>query len=219
MTMAQYIDAVKGLNFKNDDSMLDFINKTQIRDWEPYPLPIILGCDGSTIYQLRSQLVDMEATSDIPSGTPLSEYIYEIRATAPNVKSPTQYIYSLGMLEYTKQAGSIGTETPFKVGINPVDRSVWLIMTPYSLDGVGNRVPIPLNVDTWPYAGTTATTGTPPKKRDTFDVIQIATWAEFVALNQTNAISRAMFTKAGMRVGPKAWIPSKTAVEQALKGS
>ena len=209
--MAQYIEALKRLDFNNDDSMLDFINKTQIRDWEPYPQPIILGSDASTIYQLRSQLVDMEAASDIPSGAKLSEYIFEIRATAPNTKSPVQYIYSIGMLEYTNRAGSTGTTTPFTVGINPVDRSIWLILTPYSLDGVGNRVPIPLNIDTWPYTGTMA------NNRPPFDVIQIATWTEFIALNQTNAISRAIFTRMGMRIGPKAWLAPKAAVEQALR--
>ncbi|KAK4695623.1 hypothetical protein P7C71_g2164, partial [Lecanoromycetidae sp. Uapishka_2] len=217
MKMQEYINALKTVDFKTTGSISTFMSKTQIRDWQPYPQPVILGSENGIIYQLGSQIVnDIEPKDELPESTPPSDFIIEIRPTDPKATSPVKYVYPLGRLEAVYQTGDLA-QTPFRVCINPVDRSIWLVMAPYNLDGVGEKDSIPANEDTWPYFLTKA------NGRTQFDVMQVASWKDFIALNQTSAISRVFFNAQALatakRIQPKAYVPAASVVQQALGGA
>ncbi len=99
MHPASYINHLKAVDFRRIDSITAFIYRTQIRDREPYPKPIVLGSEDGMVYQLRSQLLDLEPSFDLPAGATSSDAITEIRSTNPNTKCPLQFVLPLGTLE------------------------------------------------------------------------------------------------------------------------
>ena len=221
MPMQQYIDALKAVDFSSSNTIDKFTETTQIRDHDPAPRPILLGSDAGSnvVYQLHSKLVDdlIPSKADTPKNVKLSDYVMEIKATAANTQSPVQYIFMLGDLRAAPSASPTtpGEETPYRVCINPVDRSIWLLMLGFTLDSNGGPVPIPTDADTWTFLNAKA------NGRASFDVMRIATWSEFIALTQSSAVNRPIFgTQAigtSKRIFPKAVWPTAEAVEKALK--
>ena len=222
MTMKEYLDRLKAVDFQSVDSIISFSDATQVRDREPFPQPVLLGRDDRSdlVFQLSSQLVDdmLPRKSELPSNVPPSDFIIEVKATAADVQSPVQFVFPLGNLTATPSSSPTtpGIDTPYRVCINPVDRSIWLIMVDYTLDSNGGRVPIPKDADTWALMG-----GASSKGRKPFDVIKVATADALFALNQTSGATRVMFSdqevEKSRRVFPKPVRPSAAAVEQALK--
>ena len=197
------------IDFRNTASLIKFIHLTQVRDRAPYPRPIVLGSEDDNVYQLRSQLLDMEPSHDLPADTPSSKAIIEIRSTNPNTECPLRFVLPLGTLEYTRIADSLRVETPFHVCVNPVDRSIWLVLSSYTLDDVGDRMPIPRGTDPWPYLGLSS------YGRMKFDVMELMTIKELRNLeNQDEALKKDMFGPAieAVQVWPTAWVPAKVNV-------
>lgn len=219
MHLESYINHLKAVDFKRIDSITTFIYGTQIRDWEPYPEPIVLGSENGILYQLRSQLLDLEPSFDLPAGATPNDAITEIRPTNPNTKCPLQFVLPLGTLEYSKFADSsrgetsFRVETPFHVYVNPIDRSIWLVLSPYMHDDLGDRESIPWGTDPWPYLGLHADGRVP------FDVMKLMTWEEFQTLgDQSQAPKKDIFrlAKVAIQVWPTAWVPTKEAVDAVL---
>ena len=89
-------------------------------------------------------------------------------------------------------------------------------MVPHTLDSNGDRVPTPKDANTWPFLQAVA------NGRASFDVMQVATWKDFVTLgNQTSAVARPIFSAqalaTAMRVLPKPFVPAAAAVDQTLR--
>lgn len=211
-----YIRQLSAVDFRRTDSITTFIYRTQIRDWKPYPKPIVLGSEDGMLYQLRSQLLDLEPSFDLPAGATSSDAITEIRSTNPNTRCPLQFVLPLGTLEYSRFAESSHTETPFRVCVNPIDRSIWLVLGPYTLDDLGDRVSIPPGTDPWPYLGLHS------YGRVQFDVMELMTWQEFKLLGApSQARKKDMFGQAevAMQVWPTAWVPTKEAVDSVVPPS
>ena len=100
MKPQEYVDALKAVDFISSQSIRKFMRKTQMRDWQPYPQPVILGSDADVSYQLCSELdCELEPHNDLPSNTPPSDYIIEIRAADNKIPSPVKYVFPLGRLE------------------------------------------------------------------------------------------------------------------------
>ena len=99
MTMPQYINALKNVNFSDEYNVGEFMVLTQHQDWRPCPQPIVLGTENCYKYQLISCLSEWEVSSDIAKDTEESEVAAEIRSTLANTKSPVQYIVTLGYLQ------------------------------------------------------------------------------------------------------------------------
>lgn len=201
------------VDFSRTASITAFMYHTQIRDWEAYPKPIVLGSEDGIVYQLHSQLLDLEPSFDLPAGATSSDAITEIRSTNPNTKCPLQFVLALGILQYTRIADSSRAETPFRVCVNAIDRSIWLVLAPYTLDDVGDRVPIPRGTDPWPYLGLHS------DGRVQFDVMKLMTFEEFHKLgDQSQALEREMFgrAKVAIQVWPTAWVPTKEAVDAVV---
>jgi hypothetical protein len=216
MNPASYINNLNAVDFTRTDSITTFICRTQIRDRVPYPMPIILGSEDGLMYQLRSQLLDLEPSFDLPADATSSDAVTEIRSTNPKTKCPLQFVVPLGNLEYSRFPDISRVETPFRVCVNAIDRSIWLVLAPYTLDDVGERVPIPRGTDPWPYLGLHS------NGRVQFDVMELMTWKEFRTLsNQSEALKKNMFglAKVAIQVWPKAWVPTKEAVDAVVPRS
>lgn len=213
MQPAMYINSLGCLDFRHSSSISSFMYRTQIRDWEPYPEPIILGSEDGLVYRLRSQLLDLEPSCDVSADVILNDAISEIRATKPDTQCPLRFVLPLGTLDYIRLADSSRFETSFHVCINPVDRSIWLILAAYTLDQVGDRVLIPRGEDPWPYLGLKS------RGRVQFDVMELMTWKEFRKLeNQSQAVERDMFglAEGAMQVWPTLWVATKEAVDAVV---
>ena len=236
MTIAQYIEELKNVNFRDTKSIFSFVEKTQLRDWDPYPDPIVLGSDlgdeSGVIYQLRSQLVDDgEPTSDLADGTAPSHALVRIRSE----KEGPEYAFFLGVLEASlppnkSSSGSRSSSssiesatatrqivlTPYRVCVDPVDRSIWLVLSEsllsLSTDDLSRG--IPQDADTWSYLQTKA------KGRPSFDTIQVASWNDFITLTRSSAVSRQIFSNNALETAtrgfPKLFVPSATALEHAM---
>lgn len=81
-----YIRHLEAVDFRRIDSTTTFIHRTHIRDRGPYPKPIVLGSENGMVYQLRSQLLDLEPSFDLPAGATSSDIITEIRSTNPSIE-------------------------------------------------------------------------------------------------------------------------------------
>ena len=236
MERAQYIEALENVNFRDMKSISSFMYKTQIRDWDPYPKPIILGSElgneSGAIYQLRSQIVDdFEPMSDLDDRTAPSDAIVEIRFN----NLTKRYVFPLGILEASLPPGPSLSGfppskpviesatairqtflTPYRVCISPVNRSISLVLpdSPLSVSTDDLSGGIPLDADTWPYIPT-KTNG-----RSSFHVIQVATWSEFTSLSQSTAVSRQIFSeqalKKAKREPPKLFVPAAPALQKAM---
>ena len=236
MTMAQYIETLKDVDFRDTKSIFRFVEKTQLRDWDPYPDPIVLGSElgheRGVIYQLRSQLVHVcEPTSDLGGGTAPSDTFVEIRG-----KMAARYAFFLGVLEASlpPSKSSSGSRlssssiepatatrqivsTPYRVCVFPVDRSIWLVLLESSLSVSTDDLSdgIPQHADTWSYLQTKANGRAP------FDMIQVATWSDFITLTESSAVSRQIFSEQALETAtrefPKLFVPAVTAVESAME--
>jgi len=110
-------------------------------------------------------------------------------------KSPVQYIVRLGFLQCvaTHTHGTRSTcssepmNTPFSIVLNIVDKSLWMILGEYRRDMIEEYVPIPANANSWDFLPE------PANGRPSFDVMQILTWRDFIALKQTSAKARRFF--------------------------
>lgn len=188
MSPASYIKQLEAVDFRNFDSIITFVYETQTYGWGPYPKPIILGSENGLVYQLRSELLDLEPSDDLPASATTNDALTEIRSTNPTIKCPLQLVLPLGILEYSIFDGSSRTETPFRVCLNPVDRSIWLVFTPDRLDDLGDRVSTPRVTDPWPCLGLNS------DGRMQFDVMELMTWKEFQSLeDQSQALKRDIF--------------------------
>lgn len=126
---------------------------------------------------------------------------------------PLQFILPLGTLEYRRFAESSRAETSFRVCINPIDRSIWLVLAPYTLDDLGDRVSFPRGTDPWPYLGLHSDGCVQ------FDVMELMTWKEFQNLeNQSQALKKDMFglAKVATHVWPIVWVHTKEAVDAVV---
>ncbi|MCJ1465563.1 hypothetical protein MMC07_004181 [Pseudocyphellaria aurata] len=208
-----YLNHFEAVDFSNTASITGFVNDTQIRDWEPYPTPIVLGSEEGIVYYLCSQLVDLEASFDLPAGATSSDYITELRSANPNTGCPLQFVLPLGILAWSVSPDSSRCETPFRVCVNPINRSIWLVLAPYEVDYKGDRISIPWGTDPWPWLGLHS------HGRVLFDVMELMPWEEFQNLgDQSMALTRSMFglAEAAVQVWPTAWVPTKEAVNAAL---
>lgn len=124
----------EAVDFRQITNISTFIDRTQIRDWEPYPKRIVLGSEDGKVYRLRSQLLDPEPFSGLPPNSTSGDSITKIQACNPITKRSLRFVFPLGTLDYTNDADFSRVETPFYVCINPVDRSIRLFLSPYTLD-------------------------------------------------------------------------------------
>jgi hypothetical protein len=112
MIMSQYINALKNVNFSDEDNVGEFLLSTQHLDWRPHPQPVVLGTENRYKYQLISCRSEWEVSSDIAENTEESEAAAEIRSTLANTKSPVQYVVTLG---YLPMRCHISLQNPFNL--------------------------------------------------------------------------------------------------------
>ena len=225
MTMPQYIHALKNVNFSNENSVGKFMVLTQHHDWRPHPQPIVLGTEKCYQYQLISCLSEWEVSSDIAEGTQDSAVAAEIRSTLAKITSPVQYIVELGYLQcvatHTYRTRSTWSSkpinTPFVIVLNIVDKSLWMVLGKYRRDTTWNDEdePIPVNANSWDFLPE------PANGRPSFDVMQILTWKDFIALDQTSAKTRRFFSKevlaTAKRVVPELYAVTESDIDAARR--
>ena len=226
MTMQQYINALKNVNFSDENNVGEFMVLTQNPRWRPDPQPVVLGTENCYQYQLISCNSEWECSSDIAEGTQDSAVAAEIRSALANTKSPVQYIVTLGYLQcvathtHSTRAtwSSKPMNTPFVIVLNIVDKSLWMVLGKHRRDGVffyEEDEPIPANANGWDFLPALA------NGRPSFDVMQILTWKDFIALDQTSAKTRRFFSKEALatakRVVPELYAVAKSDVKTALK--
>jgi hypothetical protein len=226
MTMQQYINALKNVNFSDENNVGEFMVLTQNPRWRPDPQPVVLGTENCYQYQLISCNSEWECSSDIAEGTQDSAVAAEIRSALANTKSPVQYIVTLGYLQcvathtHSTRAtwSSKPMNTPFVIVLNIVDKSLWMVLGKHRRDGVffyEEDEPIPANANGWDFLPALA------NGRPSFDVMQILTWKDFIALDQTSAKTRRFFSKEALatavRVVPELWAVAGLDVKKALE--
>jgi hypothetical protein len=224
ITMPQYISALKNVNFSDEYSVGEFLLFTQHLNWRPDPQPIVLGTENCHQYQLISCQSEWEVSSDVAKDAKESEAA-EIRSTLVNTKSPVQYVVTLGYLQcvathtYRTRSNwfSKPINTPFIIVLNIVDKSLWMVLGKHRRDGdfTEEDEPIPANASSWDFLPE------PANGRPSFDVMQILTWKDFIALDQTSAKTRHFFSKEALataeRVVPELWAVTELDVKKALE--
>jgi hypothetical protein len=197
MTMPQYIKALMNVDFSDEDTVVQFLNLTHINDYRPPPQPVVLGTEKCYQYQLISCAEYWDMSSDIALDVEESGVVMEMRSALANTKLPLQYIVPLGFLQcvttHTYRTRSTYSsrpiDTPFGIVLNIVDKSLWMVLGSYSRDGIEPYEPIPVIDNNWDFLPM------PANGRPTFDVMQILTWRDFIALEQTSAKARPFFSK------------------------
>ncbi|KAL8708509.1 MAG: hypothetical protein Q9225_007591 [Loekoesia sp. 1 TL-2023] len=206
MKPREYIDALRTVNFLSIPSVIDFYSNTKRDLPKTEPESITLGSENGITYKLfyglGFDLDPVKGTHVLQSyeygdATDDADVAIEIRATGPDVHSPVQYVYHLGHV--VAVGAKLSTfyrygvpNTSYLVCIDIVDRSIWLVMSPYgfrrSYDG--GRSSICEDVDTWRDIRAKA------NGRPSFDVMRLMSWDEFesIALDQGSAPSRPMFS-------------------------
>jgi len=187
----EYIKALQVVNFGDRASIGKFMTLAQIRDSQPPPQPISLGVDNSYRYYLRSQLAYLDIANKLPAGTVGHDQLVEFIAQ-DGKQPPLQYALHLGALEAIpasknySDVNKIGT--PFHVWIDAVTRSVWLVLDPNPIDGLGDPVPIDARDDPWNYLPS------PRNSRPSFDVMLVLTRNEIGTIDD----NRPLFGKASL---------------------
>jgi hypothetical protein len=87
--------------------------------------------------------------------------------------------------------------TPFLIVINIVDKSLWMVLCKDEEDYYETGVLIRANANGWDFLPE------PANGRPSFDVMQILTWKDFTALNQTSARTRRLFSKEALKTAKK----------------
>jgi hypothetical protein len=222
MTMPQYIKALMNVDFSNEASVRQFINLTQRLDWRPRPQPVVLGIEKCYKYQLISCLGQWDISSDIAEDTKGSAVAIEIRPALANTKSPVRYIVPLGFLQcvatHTHGTRSTGSsepwDTPFAIVLNIVDNSLWMVLGKFRMDVNELAEPIEETDNNWDFLPESA------NGRPSFDVMQILTWRDFIALEQTSAKARRFFSKEALatarRIVPEFYAVAESDVKKAL---
>jgi hypothetical protein len=225
MTMPQYINTLKNVNFSDEYNVGEFMVLTQHLGRRPRPQPIVLGTENCYKYQLISCLSEWEVSGDIAEDAQDSEVAVEIRSTLANTKSPLQYIVKLGYLQcvatHTFRTRSTWSskpiDTPFAIVLNIVDKSLWMVLGKHRRDRgfTEEEEPIPANANSWDFLPA------PANGRPSFDVMQILTWKDFIALDQTSAKTRRFFSKEALatakRVVPELYAVTESDIEKALE--
>ncbi|KAL8765211.1 MAG: hypothetical protein Q9209_007644 [Squamulea sp. 1 TL-2023] len=129
------------------------------------------------------------------------DHVMQVKPTKSNAPPPIQYILPLGALEVVPKDffGKVGRGdyTPFRVCMNPVDKSIWLVMRPYLIDGIGERDPIPSSSNTWNFLG-----------------------EQFIEADEAKAAERELFgvnaLATGKRIEPEPYSGAAAEVEQAI---
>ena len=221
--MPQYINALKNVNFNDENSVGEFLLLTQHLDWRPHPQPVVLGVENCYKYQLNSCRSEWEVSSDIAENTEESEAAAEIRSTLANAKSPVQYVITLGYLQcvaihpYRTRWSSDPINTPFAIVLNIVDKSLWMVLGKYRRDRDFTEEDdlIPAKANSWNFLPA------PANGRPSFDIMQILKWKDFIALDQTSANTRRFFSKEALataeRVVPELWAVAELDVKKALE--
>jgi len=219
MTIPQYVKALMNVNFSDEDSIGQFILSTQMLGRQPRPQPVVLGTEKSYKYLLISCLGGLDISSDIAEDTEESGAVVEIRSALAN--TPVQYIVPLGFLQcvaHTHRSRSNRSSepmnTPFTIVLNIVDKSLWMVLDKYRRDITEEDVAIPANANGWDFLPE------PANGRPSFDVMQILTWRDFTALEQTSAEARRFFSKEALatarRIVPTFWAIAESHVKKAL---
>ncbi|MCJ1400401.1 hypothetical protein MMC11_003606 [Xylographa trunciseda] len=168
----QYIKALQAIDFGDRASIGKFMSLTQIRDCQPPPQPISLGLDNSFRYYLNSQLGYLEITDKLPEGTDGHDELIEFKAQ-DGKPPPLQYALHLGVLEAIPARKNYADvdkiKTPFRVWIDAVAKSIWLVLDRNATNELGDPAPIDPRDDPWNYLPT------PRNSRQTFDVMQVLT--------------------------------------------
>lgn len=154
LTTVEYFDALRKLDVGNVNSLGDFMSRTQKPHHRPTPRPILLGADGDVQYVLRSGLAFYEIIDDLVENTKVHpnfvEFIPESDSGFDATEGLLRYGFHLGALEgilprstdvsadfNTTAATAIVVSTPFNVFLNPLDKSIWIVLDQKSQDGLG----------------------------------------------------------------------------------
>jgi hypothetical protein len=99
-------------------------------------------------------------------------------------------------------------DIPFDIVLNIVDKSLWMVLGKYRRDDIEEEDPISANENSWNFLPE------PANGRPSFDVMQILTWKDFIALNQTSARTRRFFSKEALATAKKV-VPEFYAVTES----
>ncbi|KAL8787055.1 MAG: hypothetical protein Q9213_002397 [Squamulea squamosa] len=213
-----YIAAASKLDFirgAQNESLFNFHVATQYCDEEPYPAPFVLGSHSGYYYRLRSQTQDFDITNELAPEVQSYDDLLQVESTKSHTQSPVQYIFPLGILEAVSKAtfneGGRGVETPFRVCMNPVDKSIWLVMVSYLIDGLGERDPIPESCNTWKFLRVRDIAAEP------FDVMKILSWEQFTEVDEANAAERELFGQHVLATAKRVYPELHTAPMKGVK--
>ena len=200
LTPAQYIDALKRVDFGSQHSIATFDGKAKSRGARPAPKPLILGYEAGYQYILESKFADYKL--DNPLKIPYDQQhsqIVGIKAHPDH--DELQYVFRLGTLVWVPASVDVTSpkfsreelrRTPFKVFIDPLNKSLWLILDPHRVDEDGEDDSIPGSANTWDFL--------PSKSngRSSFDILKLFDWGELDALKKPSK-KREIFSEKAIK--------------------
>ena len=169
LTAAQYLDALKNVNFQDYVSLAEFVAFSKPFNYAGTTDRIQFGVEDGIQYFLRPQPGICNIMDDLDLSVKRHPFLVEFRGKSDTVP-PVKYGLHLGVLEYasqTEEGLTRPSKTPLHIFVNPFDRSLWLVLDREFVDDMGEVVHLTEETDVWSYCA--AERGSRPL----FDVIRI----------------------------------------------
>lgn len=224
LTTVEYFDALRKLDVGSVDSLGDFMFHTQKPHQRPTPKPILLGVDGDVQYSMRSGLAFYKIIEDLDENIEVHpkfvEFLPEFDSEFDATEGVLRYGFHLGALEgivpkrtdisadvNTTAATGIVVSTPFNVFLNPLDKSIWIVLDQNSREDLGLMEFTGNPWDSLPSL---------PEGRAQFDVMRILSGEEVKALDGNHMAldfqtPRSFFTQDAMKTAKRLFLEPHTA--------
>ena len=152
MDNKRYASTLLNVNWASGDSAVKLIGELYDPPSASY-LEFPLGLDKDCTYFLQPELGDPEYHTDLQPGIDAHPTVYELRRV-DGAPTSIKYGYFLGWLRCRWNDAAATKEllgTPFRVYLNIVDFSLWLIFDTDFEDDMGEPVSVSDDSDVWKY--------------------------------------------------------------------
>jgi len=179
--------------------------------------PIYLGTDNQIRYYLDTKLPVLSTERDLPDDTAAHPCVLEIR-NFDGSTPPFQFGFPVGSLGYVAQETADTSKgalelhsTPFRVYLDVLGRSLWLVLDSHYQDELGEDIDIPLRANPWDYMPSVQ------NGRNIFKAFMIQRVQDLGTTDDRHSFFEALFKNKSSTVDIRVFVASAASVEAALQ--
>jgi hypothetical protein len=218
MNVQTFVTALEAVKWTDTKSIEQLVSDTYVSGLRAASERIYLGVDNDIRYYLDSKLPKLRIASDFSDDKGAHPYILELR-NFNSSSPPFNYGFPLGSLAYfyhdpnntnTDQPEKLQS-TPFRVFLDVVGKSIWLVLDSCYQNELGDEIDIPLRSNAWDYLPS-AQNG-----RNLFTAFMLQSLHDLSFVPNRNSFFANVYERTTSAVDVRLYIATTAGVDAALK--